>query len=142
MNKYGVTVMTVIGAVGGVIADMFGGWTQDMTTLVMFMAADLVLGLAIAGIWKKSPKSDGGGLSSWSFSKGIIRKGASLLVILIAYRLDLAMGTNYIKTACIIAFIASEALSVIENLGIIGVPLPSILIKAVDVLKSKEEKEA
>ncbi len=137
MNKYGVTVMTVIGAAGGVITNFFGGWTDDMTTLIIFMAIDLALGFAIAGIWKKSDKSENGALSSWSAWKGIIRKGALLAVILIAYRLDLALGTQYIKTACIIAFIASEALSIIENLGIMGVPLPTVLTKAVDVLKSK-----
>lgn len=140
MNKYGVATMTGIGAVGGLIAQAFGGWTEDMTTLIIFMAIDFFLGLAIAGIWKRSDKSENGALSSWSAWKGLIRKGASLLVVLIAYRLDVSLGTTYIKTACIIAFIASEALSIVENLGIVGVPLPSVISKAVDVLKNKTQE--
>lgn len=135
------TLLTIIGTVGSAIANLFGGWTEDLTTLLMFMGIDYVMGLAIATFWKKSGKSASGALNSISAWQGLIRKGCSLLVVLVGYRLDIAVGTNYIKTAVIIAFIANEAISIVENLGIMGIPLPSAITKAIDVLKNKSEGE-
>ena len=135
------TLLTIIGTVGSAIANLFGGWTEDLTTLLMFMGIDYVMGLAIAAFWKKSGKSKSGALNSISAWQGLIRKGCSLLVVLVGYRLDIAVGTNYIKTAVIIAFIANEAISIVENLGIMGIPLPSAITKAIDVLKNKSEGE-
>lgn len=131
---------TAIGAVLGWIVNMSGGWSEDLTTLLIFMAVDFFLGLAIAAVWKKSPKSDTGSLSSWSAWKGLCRKGAALLVILIAYRLDVTLGVNYIRTAVIIAFIVNEGISILENLGIMGVKYPEALKKALDILTDKSNK--
>lgn len=131
---------TAIGAVLGWIVNIIGGWSEDLTTLLIFMAVDFFLGLAIAAVWKKSPKSDTGSLSSWSAWKGLCRKGAALLVILIAYRLDVTLGVNYIRTAVIIAFIVNEGISILENLGIMGVKYPEALKKALDILTDKSNK--
>lgn len=131
---------TAIGAVLGWIVNMIGGWSEDLTTLLVFMAVDFLLGLLVAGVWKKSNKSDTGALSSWSAWKGLCRKGASLLVILIAYRLDVTLGVNYIRTAAIIAFIVNEGISILENLGIMGVKYPESLKKALDILTDKSNK--
>jgi len=139
MNSLKLAVVTTTGIFGTVITTLYGGWTKDMTTLLIFMAIDFMLGLAIAAFWKKSEKSTSGALSSRSAWKGLIKKGACLLVVLVAYRLDLALGLTYIKSAVIIAFIVSESISIVENLGIIGVPLPSALTKAIDLLTEKEE---
>ena len=131
---------TAIGAVLGWIVNMIGGWSEDLTTLLVFMAVDFLLGLLVAGVWKKSNKSDTGALSSWSAWKGLCRKGASLLVILIAYRLDVTLGVNYIRTAVIIAFIVNEGISILENLGIMGVKYPETLKKALDIVTDKSNK--
>ena len=64
-----------------------------------------------------------------------------LLFVLIAYRLDLAIGTNYIRDAVIIGFIANELISITENAGLMGIPLPGVLTKAIDVLKKKAVTE-
>lgn len=139
LNSLKMLVLTVFGGISGWIIDMLGGWTEDLTTLLIFMGVDFVLGLLIAAVWKKSNKSKTGTLSSWSAWKGLCRKGASLLVILIAHRLDVTLGITYIKTAVITAFIANEGLSIIENIGIMGVPLPGMVVKAIEVLKQKAE---
>ena len=60
--------------------------------------------------------------------KGLCRKGMTLLFVLIAVRLDLLMGTNYLRDAVCIAFIANEALSILENAGLMGMPLSLIHI--------------
>lgn len=140
LNYFKMFVMTVIGGIGGWIVNLLGGWTEDLTTLLIFMGVDYLLGLLIAGFWKKSNKSETGALSSWSAWKGLCRKGVSLLVVLIAYRLDLTLGLSYIKTAVIIAFIANEGLSIMENLGIMGVPFSPVIQNAIEILIKKSEK--
>lgn len=140
LNYIKLFAMTVIGGVGGWIIELFGGWTEDLTTLLIFMGVDYFLGLLIAGFWKKSNKSETGTLSSWSAWKGLCKKGVSLLVVLIAHRLDLTLSLSYIKTAVIIAFIANEGLSIMENLGIMGVPFSPVIQNAIEILIKRSEK--
>lgn len=139
VNGIKAVVLTIIGGVGSYIVDALGGWGEDMTTLVIFMGIDLLLGLLIAGVWKKSGKSQNGALSSWSAWKGIVRKGVSLLVVLIAHRIDISLGVDYMRTAVILAFCADELISIVENLGIMGVPLPNVIKTAIDIFKSKSD---
>ena len=136
-----ISFCTLLGTVGGFIAALFGGWTDDMVTLVIFMAVDFVMGLALAAFFKKSSKSETGALESKAGWKGLCRKGVTLLIVLIAHRLDLAIGVDYIRTATIIGFIANESISIIENAGLMGVPLPKALIKAIEVLKRKTDAD-
>lgn len=130
-------LISIIGVIGSAIASAFGGWTTGLTTLVIFMAIDYVTGLIVAGVFHKSMKTKTGTLESRAGFKGLCRKGAMLLVVLVAYRLDLAVGTAYIKDAVIIAFIANEAISIIENAGLMGVPMNDTLKNAIDVLQKK-----
>lgn len=132
---------TVIGVVGGLIAGLYGGWTSAMTTLIIFMGIDYLTGLIVAGIFKKSGKSENGALESRVGFKGLCRKGMILLILLVACRLDLILDTTYIKDAVCIGFIANETLSIIENAGLMGVPIPAVITKAVDVLRgAKNDK--
>ena len=127
------------GALGGFIAAIFGGWTSDLATLVIFMSIDFVMGLTLAAVFHNSNKSASGALESTAGWKGLCRKCMTLLFVLIAYRLDLALGVQYIRTATIIGFIVNESVSIIENAGLMGVPLPPVLKKAVEVLKNKAD---
>ncbi|WP_349947354.1 phage holin family protein [Lacrimispora sp. BS-2] len=130
---------TAAGVVGSFIASLFGGWDTGIGTLVLFMVIDFFSGLAVAGIFKRSTKTETGALESKAGFKGLCRKCMTLLFVLIAYRLDLAIGTNYIRDMVIIGFMANELISIVENAGLMGLPLPAILIKAIDVLKKKAE---
>lgn len=130
-------LISIIGVIGSAIASAFGGWSTGLTTLVIFMAIDYITGLIVAGVFHKSTKTETGTLESRAGFKGLCRKGAMLLVVLVAYRLDLAVGTAYIKDAVIIAFIANEAISIIENAGLMGVPMNDTLKNAIDVLQKK-----
>ena len=135
-----ITILSITGVIGSFLANIFGGWTSDLATLIILMVIDFGMGLLIAAVWKKSGKSQNGALSSWSAWKGLCRKGVSLLFVLIGYRLDLVLGAEYIRAAVIIGFIASELISIVENAGVMGVPLPSIIEKAIDILKDKAEE--
>lgn len=130
---------TVIGTVGGFIASLFGGWDTALATLLTFMAVDYATGLIVAGVFHKSQKTENGALESRAGWKGLCRKGTSLLVVLVAYRLDLVIGSNFVKDATIIAFIANETISIIENAGLMGAPIPAVIVKAIDVLKQKAD---
>lgn len=128
-------LISIIGIVGSAIASAFGGWTTGLTTLVIFMAIDYVTGLIVAGVFHKSTKTDSGTLESRAGFKGLCRKGVMLLVVLAAYRLDLAVGTTYIKDVVVIAFIANETISIVENAGLMGVQIPDTIKNAIDILQ-------
>ena len=123
------------------IAALFGGWDTGLVTLIIFMGIDYVSGLVVAGVFHNSKKTKTGALESKAGWKGLCRKGMTLLFVLIAYRLDLVIGSNYIRDAVIIGFIANEAISIVENAGLMGIPLPKVINKAIDILTSKSEEK-
>lgn len=134
-------VCTVIGAVGSGIVALFGGWDTGLVSLLIFMGLDYVSGLVVAGVFHKSNKTDTGSLESKAGWKGLCRKCMTLVFVLVAYRLDLVIGTNYIRDAVIIAFMANELISLVENAGLMGIPLPAVITKAIDILQKKSESE-
>lgn len=129
----------VIGAIGGVFLTLFGDWNVALTILCICMAIDYVTGLVVAGVFHASRKSAGGGLDSNAGWKGLIRKVATLVIILIAHFVDLLIGTEYIRDAVVIAFTVNEILSILENCALMGVPIPNVLLKGIDVLKQQGE---
>ena len=136
------TIFTTVGMVGGLIASLFGGWDTAMATLLIFMGVDYITGMIVAGVFHASPKTANGSLESRAGWKGLCRKGMSLLVVLVGSRLDVVMGSNFIRDAVIIAFIANETISIIENAGLMGVPIPAVLVKAIEVLKENADHTA
>lgn len=134
-------ICTFIGMLGSAIASIFGGWDTGLVSLLIFMALDYVSGLVVAGVFHKSNKSDTGSLESKAGWKGLCRKCMTLVFVLVAYRLDLVIGTNYIRDAVIIAFLANELISLVENAGLMGIPLPAVITKAIDILQKKSESE-
>lgn len=126
-----------IGAVGSAIAAALGGWDTALQTLLIFMGVDYLSGLVLAGVFHKSNKSESGSLESLAGWKGLARKCGTLLLVLIAHMLDLLTGTEFIRDAVILFFVSNEALSIIENAGLMGVPIPKVLSDAIEVLNRK-----
>lgn len=137
MEKLG--VMSTVGVVGGIISNFFGGWNEAMTTLCIFMLIDYITGLIVAGVFKNSTKTKDGGLESKAGYKGLTRKFATLLLVLVACRLDLVLGISFVRDCVIIAFITNETISITENIGLMGVPLPKVIEKAITLLNQKGE---
>lgn len=129
----------VFGTIGGLVTLAFGGWSTALVTLVWFMGLDFLLGLIVAGVFKKSKKSKTGKLSSSASWKGLAKKVVTLLFVSFAYRIDLLMNTTFLKDAVTISFIVNEALSICENAGLMGVPIPSVLSKAIEALRKDNE---
>ena len=105
------------------------------------MAIDYFTGVIVALVFHRSPKSDSGGLNSSVGFKGLLRKIAVLLIVVVANQVDILIGTTYVRDAVVIGFCANEIISVLENAGLMGIPIPSVLLKAIDVLKNKGEKK-
>ena len=129
----------VMGAVGGVIVSAMGGFDQILIALVVFMGIDYISGLIVAGVFHKSKKSENGSLESWAGFKGLLKKGMCLFFVIIAVQLDNVIGTQFIRDGVIVAFISNELISIIENAGIMGVPIPAVIRKAIDILNKKGE---
>ena len=132
---------TVIGLTGSFITSFMGGWDTGMVTLITCMAVDYVSGLIVAGVFHNSSKTETGGLESKAGWKGLCRKCMTLLFVMVSYRIDMLIGTNYIRDAVIIGFVANEVISIVENAGLMGIPLPAAVTKMIDILTKKAEQE-
>lgn len=130
-------ICTLIGLIGGAVVTALGGWDASIMLLMICICTDYATGLVVAGVFHRSNKSQGGTLESRAGFKGLCRKAMILLFVLIAHYLDTALGTEYIRDAVVIGFSANELLSIIENAGLMGVPIPAVIRKAVDVLNEK-----
>ena len=141
MNGLKTMICTSIGIAGSTVAAAFGGWDAAMITLISVMVIDYLTGVLVAGVFHNSPKTENGALESKAGWKGLCRKGMTLLIVLVASRLDIILGTGFIRDAVIIGYIANETISIIENAGLMGVPIPAAIEKAIEVLQSKGEEE-
>ena len=130
---------TLTGIVGGACASLLGGWSAAMQYLILAMIIDYVSGLVVAGVFHASKKSKNGALESRAGWKGLCRKVFTLSFVAIARGVDVYLGVNYVKDAVIIGFFTNEVISIIENAGLMGVPMPVIVTRAVDLLTTKAE---
>lgn len=129
-----------LAAVGGVVAEALGGWDTAIQTLLCCMAADYLSGMTVAGVFHRSGKSESGTLDSRAGFKGLCKKGAELLMVLVAAQLDRGVGGSCARTALILFFTANEGLSILENLGLMGVPYPAFLRSALEVLRERGDQ--
>ncbi len=135
------TIFTAVGVIGAFIASLYGGWTSGMTTLVILMIIDYLTGLLVAAVFGKSKKTTDGKLESRAGWKGLVRKCVTLLMVLVATRLDMMIGTSFVRDATVIGFSANELLSIVENAGLMGVPMPAAITNAVEVLQNKATED-
>ena len=143
MHEKMLAVCSFAGVLGAAIAEALGGWDNAVITLIAFMAIDFIMGLICALVFGRSNKSANGSLSSSACWKGLIKKVCTLLIVVVAQRIDILTGSEYIRNAVVIAFCVSELISICENAGLMGI-LPEgvqkILNKAIDVLKNKNDE--
>ena len=126
-----------IGAIGGIVTTILGTWTLAITIMVICMGVDIITGIAVAKFFINSPKTESGGYSSREVRKGLMRKGGMCLVVLIAHYVDLLIGTQYVRDAVVVFTVFNEIMSILENVALMGVPIPKILLKGLDVLHEK-----
>ena len=131
----------ITGLVSTFIIHYLGGWDAALQTLVMFIVIDYVTGMYVAGILHKSPKTKSGGLSSEKGFHGIIKKIMLLVFVAIMYRLDLFFNIDYLRNGTIVAYCVNELISIIENAGLMGVYVPDIVKRGIDLLNREVDNE-
>ena len=128
-------VKTIVAVAGAVTSYLFGGWSALLNILLTFVVADYVTGVTAA--------AKEGRLNSEVGAWGIVRKVGIFAIVALAHLVDTALGDAHLfRDASIFFFLANELLSVIENLGRVGVPIPPVIQRAVEVLRGKSEGEA
>ena len=128
---------TLLGFLGGAVSWMFGGWDAAIAALLVCMGVDYLSGSIVALVFHNSRKTDTGAYDSRYGLKGLMKKCLMLLFILAAVQMDRIMGLDYIRDAVCIGFCTNELLSITENLGLAGVPLPPAIVNALEQLQKK-----
>ena len=125
----------IVATIGTGLTWIFGSWDTAIGILVLFIVLDYCTGV-IRGYVNKELSSDIG-------LKGIARKAVIFIVLIIAVALDRLLNTGswVFRTLVCYFYIANEGLSLIENCGALGLPIPEKLKEALAQLKDGEKKE-
>lgn len=131
----------IISTLGTMLINIIGKPTDELMILLMLMIIDLITGTLVSAVWHKSSKTKSGKLSSRVMFKGIVKKILTLVIVVIAYQLDILLGINVIRYIVIITLIIEEILSIIETITLTGLKVPAIITKALDVLERSVKDE-
>ena len=132
---------TIIGMTGAAAAWAFGGWDTALAALVICMAVDYISGSMVALVFHKSTKTPTGTYNSGYGLKGLCKKGLMLLFVLVSVQIDRMLGISYVRDAVCIGFCSNEIISIIENLGLAGIPIPKAITAALEQLQQKGSRE-
>lgn len=109
---------------------LFGGWSGVLSALLVFVIIDFATGVAAAG--------SAGELKSKVGMVGIARKVFIFAMVAVAHLVDGILGDSHMfRDAAAYFYIANEVLSIIENGGKLGAPIPPAIVQMVEVLKGK-----
>lgn len=137
MNKLN-NLSVAFGVVGSFLAGLFGGWSTGISVLCIFIVIDFVTGLISASLCK-SHKTASGGLSSRVVWQGVAKKLFELILVVVGHQLDLLIGASYVRDAVVIMYIVTEGISILENASLIGLPIPNVIKRVLDVLKEQSD---
>ncbi len=134
LNWGGIFKLVMAGG-GACISYLFGGWNQLLGILLAFVIIDYIAGVFASAIEGK--------LSSDIGRRGIAKKVFIFVIVAVAHLVDAALGNgNFFRDATIFFYLANETISILENSGRIGLPIPEVLQKAIEILKGKSQGEA
>ncbi|RJG26719.1 holin family protein [Paenibacillus thiaminolyticus] len=130
MERLDLVLKTAFATSGGIASFLFGGWPALLNVLIVVVAVDYVTGVMAAGAEGKLKSSIG--------LIGIARKVFIFMVVAVAHQVDSVLGDQHLlRDAAIFFYLANELLSIIENGGRLGMPLPPVIKQAVEVLRGK-----
>ena len=127
------------GFAAGVASAVFGGWDLALETLCIVMALDFLSGLIVAGIFRKSPKTQGGALESKAAFKGLCKKALVLALVVAFHQADRLTGKTFFRDGACWGFFVAELISVVENVGLV-IPLPKFIQKALEWFQSDPDR--
>lgn len=127
----------VLGCLGSGLCWIFGGWDAAMTALVICMSVDYISGSLVALVFHNSRKTETGSYNSAYGLKGLCKKCMMLLFVVVAVQADKLTGGDFVRDAVCIGFCTNEILSIVENLGLAGIPMPQAVVMALEQLQNK-----
>lgn len=135
--------LAAVGLINATIVSSFGGWSTSMKTMLLFMGIDYLTGWMVSAIFHNSTKTEDGRYNSSIGWKGIAKKCVMILLVALAYRVDILLetGTYIFRDGTATAFIVNDAMSIIENARDMGVPIPDVLLNMVSALKDNSKAE-
>lgn len=123
-----------IGTSTSTIAYLLGGIDHLLTAFIILMACDYLSGIA-AGMYDKK-------VSSKSAFRGLVKKGVMFILVIVANQVDIVTGSgDFARNAVIMFLIGMEGISIIENMGRMGIKVPAFVTKTFEQLKDKGEKK-
>ena len=131
------TFCTLLGLLGSALCWAFGGWDAALTALVICMSVDYISGSLVALVFHNSRKSETGSYNSAYGLKGLCKKCLMLLFVVVAVQADKLTGGDFVRDAVCIGFTTNEILSIVENLGLAGIPMPQAVVKALEQLQTE-----
>lgn len=133
----GTAIATVLSLIGGGLISYLGGWDTSLEFLFVFIILDMLTGTLSSIVFGKSKHSKSGHFSSRVFTKGVASKIGILCLVVVAVGLDRLLGIHYIRDTVILFFVFNEMMSILENAECMGLPIPNILRKTIDIYYSK-----
>lgn len=139
MDRIDVIFRTIVAGAGAITGYLYGSWDTLLQVLLIFVIVDYLTGIIAGGA--------NGKLSSKVGFRGILKKVLIFIIVAVAHwvdvAVDVALGENVaiFRNATIFFYLANELLSITENAGEMGVPIPEKLMNAVEILKGKEEEK-
>lgn len=122
------------GSIGMIVVYAYGGWSGFFALLLLTIAVDYVSGV-MAAIKEKS------GLNSMVGFWGLAKKALMLLIVMLAHRIDVEFGMNMVMNGAICFYLANELISITENCGRLGLPIPGVIRRMIEILKDKNENQ-
>ena len=139
MERLDVIFKSIVAGAGAVTGYLYGGWDTLLQVLLIFVIVDYLTGIIAGGT--------NGKLSSKVGFRGILKKVLIFIIVAVAHWVDVAVGVALgedvaiFRNATIFFYLANELLSITENAGEMGVPIPEKLMNAVEILKGKSKEE-
>lgn len=135
MKEFWTTVQVLFAAVGGWLGWFLGGCDGLLYALLAFVVLDYITGVMCAVVDKK--------LSSEIGFKGIFKKVLIFALVGIGHILDTQVigAGSVLRTAVIFFYLSNEGVSLIENAGHLGLPIPAKLKAVLEQLHDRAEKE-
>ena len=133
-----VKICSIVGVIGSSVMAFVDKGGAALETLVIFMIIDYITGISVAVFWRRSGKTKRGLLKSEAGWRGLCKKGMILGFVLIGNRLDILLDTNYVMNTICIGYAMNELISIMENAGLMGIPLPAVVQGIIEVLSDED----
>lgn len=140
MMKLQQTLLSLVMSLAALLARALGGWDAALAMMFLLMGLDVVSGLLVA-LCRKSDKTGSGGFRSGSFFTGLTRKLLMVLLVILGTALDSLLGTSVCRLSVIGFYAANEALSVVENAALLGLPFPRGLLTSLERYQQQQDEK-